>query len=103
MNKKYKKQVVEPDRVPATVEDTIPIQKIFEDGIFLVGRNLWSKTFEFSDVNYEVASKDAKEDMFLQYSAILNANQQIHTILLRSGTDCQYDSALFRKFYCICQ
>ena len=37
MNKKYKKQVVEPDRVPATVEDTIPIQKIFEDGIFLVG------------------------------------------------------------------
>ena len=73
MNKKYKKQVVEPDRVPATVEDTIPIQKIFEDGIFLVGRNLWSKTFEFSDVNYEVASKDAKEDMFLQYSAILNA------------------------------
>ena len=65
MNKKYKKQVVEPDRVPATVEDTIPIQKIFEDGIFLVGRNLWSKTFEFSDVNYEVASKDANMVFFL--------------------------------------
>ena len=37
-----KKQPVEQDRIPTTVEDTIPIQRIFEDGIMLVGRNLWA-------------------------------------------------------------
>ena len=67
-----KKQPVEQDRIPTTVEDTIPIQKIFEDGIMLVGRNLWAKTFRFTDINYEVASKDDKEAMFFAYSDILN-------------------------------
>ena len=67
-----KKQPVEQDRIPTTVEDTIPIQKIFEDGIMLVGRNLWAKTFRFTDINYEVASKDEKEAMFFAYSDILN-------------------------------
>ena len=67
-----KKQPVEQDRIPATVEDTIPIQRIFEDGIMLVGKNLWAKTFRFTDINYEVASKDEKEAMFFAYSDILN-------------------------------
>ena len=67
-----KKQPVEQDRIPTTVEDTIPIQKIFEDGIMLVGKNLWAKTFRFTDINYEVASKDEKEAMFFAYSDILN-------------------------------
>jgi type IV secretory pathway VirB4 component len=67
-----KKQPVEQDRIPATVEDTIPIQKIYEDGIMLVGRNLWAKTFRFTDINYEVASKEDKERMFFDYSEILN-------------------------------
>lgn len=67
-----KKQPVEQDRIPTTVEDTIPIQRIFEDGIMLVGRNLWAKTFRFTDINYEVASKDDKEAMLFAYSDILN-------------------------------
>ena len=67
-----KKQPVEQDRIPTTVEDTIPIQRIFEDGIMLVGKNLWAKTFRFTDINYEVASKDDKEAMFFAYSDILN-------------------------------
>ncbi len=67
-----KKQPVEQDRIPTTVEDTIPIQRIFEDGIMLVGRNLWAKTFRFTDINYEVASKEHKEAMFFAYSDIIN-------------------------------
>ena len=45
---------------------------ICEDGICLVGRNLWSKTFQFTDINYLVASGEDKEKMFLGYSDILN-------------------------------
>lgn len=39
---------------------------------FLVGRNLWSKTYRFTDVNYATASKEDKEGMFFAYSEILN-------------------------------
>jgi len=68
-----KKKVVEADKIPTTVEQAIPIQEIYEDGICLVGRNLWSKTFRFTDINYEVASREDKEKMFLGYSEILNS------------------------------
>ena len=70
---KRKSEKPEPDAVPTSVEQAIPIQGVFEDGIFLVGRNLWSKTFSFTDINYAVASKEDKEGMFLGYSEILNS------------------------------
>lgn len=63
----------EPDTIPTSVEQTIPIQGVFPDGIFLVGRNLWSKTFTFTDINYATASKEFKEEIFLAYSDILNS------------------------------
>ena len=68
-----KRKSAEPDKVPTSVEQAIPIQGVFEDGIFLVGRNLWSKTYRFTDVNYGVASGDDKERIFLGYSDILNS------------------------------
>lgn len=67
-----KQKSVEPDAIPTTVEQAIPILDAFEDGIFLVGRNLWSKTFRFTDANYATASKEDKEGMFFAYSEILN-------------------------------
>ena len=67
------KQKYEPDAVPTTVEEAIPLLGVCEDGICLVGRNLWSKTFRFTDINYSVASGEDKEGMFLGYSDILNS------------------------------
>lgn len=68
----HKQKTVEPDVIPTTVEQSIPIRDVCEDGIFLVGRNLWSKTYRFTDVNYATASKEDKEGMFFAYSEILN-------------------------------
>lgn len=68
----HKQKTVEPDAIPTTVEQAIPIRDVCEDGIFLVGRNLWSKTYRFTDVNYATASKEDKEGMFFAYSEILN-------------------------------
>ena len=70
--KKNKYQEIEKDKIPTSVDDTIPIERIFEDGVFLVGKNLWAKTYRFTDINYEVASKADKEKMFLAYCEILN-------------------------------
>ncbi|MBR3162110.1 MAG: ATP-binding protein [Bacilli bacterium] len=58
---------------PKGVQDIIPIKRIWKDGIFLVGKNTYSKTFRFTDINYAVASKEDKEEMFLDYSEILNS------------------------------
>lgn len=60
-------------RVPRSVQDIIPVKAIWEDGIFLVGKNKYSKSFKFLDINYAVASKEDKEAMFLDYSALLNS------------------------------
>ena len=60
-------------KVPKGVQDTVPIKAIFEDGIFLVGKNKYSKSFLFTDINYTVADKEDKEELFLKYSDLLNS------------------------------
>lgn len=58
--------------VPKSVQQAIPIRRIWPDGIFQVG-NKFSKSFRFSDINYAIASKADKTEMFLDYSDLLNA------------------------------
>lgn len=41
--------------VPKSVQSVIPIKTIWEDGIFLVGKNKYAKTFKFEDINYAVS------------------------------------------------
>ena len=59
--------------IPRSVQQAIPIQAIWKDGIFKVGKNKFSCTFKFVDINYQVASKEDKEAMFLEYSELLNS------------------------------
>lgn len=59
--------------IPKSVQDVIPINKIWKDGIFQVGKNKYSKSYRFTDINYAVASKSDKESMFLEYSELLNS------------------------------
>lgn len=58
--------------IPKSVQDAIPIQRVWPDGIFQVGSR-FSKTFSFTDINYSIASKEDKTAMFLDYSELLNA------------------------------
>lgn len=66
------KQDREKYAVPKRVQDTIPVTCIWNDGIFRAGGK-FSKTFRFSDINYMVASREDKEQMFLTYSELLNS------------------------------
>lgn len=59
-------------KVPRSVQQAIPIQQIWPDGIFQQGTK-FSKTFRFTDINYYIASKDNKTEMFLDYSELLNS------------------------------
>jgi len=73
------KQDREKFKVPRSVQQAIPIRSIWEDGIFLVGNarfigaNKYVKSFKFTDINYDVASCEDKEAMFLEYSELLNS------------------------------
>ncbi|MDR3729634.1 MAG: DUF87 domain-containing protein [Oscillospiraceae bacterium] len=58
--------------VPKSVQDTIPIRRLWPDGLFQFGGK-FSKTVRFSDINYAIASKEDKTSMFLGYSELLNA------------------------------
>ena len=67
------KQDKEKIKVPKFVQDIIPVKAIYEDGLFLVGKNKYSKSYKFLDINYAVASREDKEAMFLEYSELLNS------------------------------
>ncbi len=67
------KQDKEKFQVPRNVQDIIPVQTIYEDGIFQSGKNKFSKMFRFEDINYYVASNEDKKAMFLEYSELLNS------------------------------
>ena len=60
-------------KVPKSVQGAIPIKTIWNDGIFMVEKNRYSKCFKFTDINYAVASREDKEEMFLDYSELLNS------------------------------
>lgn len=66
------KQDKEKFKVPKSVQQAIPIRKIWPDGIFQV-ESKYSRTFRFTDINYSIASKADKTEMFLDYSELLNA------------------------------
>ena len=71
------KSIVKQDKerfaVPHSVRDVIPVQRIWSDGIFQVGKNKYSKTWRFTDINYQVASEADKDNMSRLYSDVLNS------------------------------
>jgi len=58
--------------VPRSIQQFIPIRRIWPDGIFQVG-NRFSKSYRFTDINYSVADPEEQEDMFYGYCDLLNA------------------------------
>jgi len=70
--RKIKQAEKEGLKIPKSVQQAIPIAKVYEDGIFKVGNN-YSKTMKFTDINYRVASKDDQMTMFMKYCDFINS------------------------------
>ena len=58
--------------IPRSVQQSIPIRRIYSDGIWQVG-NKHSRTWRFSDINYAAASEDERRHSFLAYGDVLNS------------------------------
>ncbi len=83
------------------VRELIPVDTVFEDGIFLSGGK-YSKVFMFSDVNYSVLSLEEKTEVFLRYSDILgsldsDAESRLSINLRQRDTDALGDILIPHK------
>ena len=74
MRKLFKGRSTERDafRIPRSVQQSIPIKRIYKDGIFRVSGR-FSKTWRFFDINYAVASPEKQMELFLGYCGVLNS------------------------------
>ncbi len=60
-------------RIPRTVQDLIPIDTVYPDGVFMAAPGKFTKTYRFDDINYAAASLPDRESAFMKYSAMLNS------------------------------
>ena len=96
-----RKRKKEHTRIPRSVQDAIPISTVYDDGLFRVGKNQYSRTYKFEDINYQVASEADKETMFERYCALLNsldsnATTKI-TINNRKLNQADFEKRIFMK------
>ncbi len=69
-------------KVPKRVQDVIPIQTIYDDGVFKLSENKFSMSFTFDDINYTAESEEAEVAILLKYSALLNSFDPYSTVKL---------------------
>lgn len=55
-----------------SAQDSIPYRHIFSDGICHVGDNLYTKTLQFGDINYQIAQNEDKTAIFESWCDFLN-------------------------------
>ena len=60
------------DGVPRTAQQSIPFDRMFQDGICRVGNDYYTKTIQFQDINYQLALQEDKTEIFEEWCAFLN-------------------------------
>lgn len=71
------KELKRPDeplfKTPKSVQQTIDVQRIAENGIFQLSNMRYSKTYRFKDINYVTSNHEEKEDIIEEYCKLLNS------------------------------
>ena len=52
------------DGVPRTAQQSIPFERMFQNGICRVGSDYYTKTIQFQDINYQLALQEDKTEIF---------------------------------------
>ena len=60
------------DGVPRTAQQSIPFERMFQNGICRVGSDFYSKTIQFQDINYQLALQEDKTEIFEEWCSFLN-------------------------------
>lgn len=59
--------------VPKRVQDMIPVNIIYDDGVFKCGERRFSRSWSFSDINYAVIGEEAETNALIKYAELLNS------------------------------
>jgi len=70
--KTQKRPVKRIGRGPQSAQQTIPYREMLKDGVCKVAENYYTKSIEYEDINYAVASSDDQAAIFDGYSFFLN-------------------------------
>ena len=57
---------------PQTVQQSIPYEQMYKDGICRVNSRFFTKTIGFQDINYQLSQNEDKEQIFDNYCTFLN-------------------------------
>ena len=58
--------------VPWTAQQSIPMQRMFEDGTCRVKPNYYTRTIQYQDINYQLAQQEDKTAIFEEWCSFLN-------------------------------
>ena len=84
------------DGTPRTAQQSIPFDRMFQDGICRVGQYYYTKTVQFQDINYQLALQEDKTEIFEEWCSFLNFfDSSIHFEL--SFMNMATDAAAFEK------
>ncbi|MGN0707472.1 MAG: VirB4-like conjugal transfer ATPase, CD1110 family [Faecalibacterium sp.] len=58
--------------IPRTAQQSIPFQRMFEDGTCRVRANYYTRTIQYQDINYQLAQQEDKTAIFEEWCSFLN-------------------------------
>lgn len=58
---------------PKSLQQTIEIMAVAENGIFEIAKNRYSKCYRFFDINYATTTEEEQTDLFERYCKLLNS------------------------------
>lgn len=58
--------------VPTSAQASIPFDRMFPDGICRVGKDFYTKTIQFQDINYQLAQQEDQTEIFEEWCSFLN-------------------------------
>ena len=67
-----KAQAERKSAVPRTAQQSIPMQRMFEDGTCRVKPNYYTRTIQYQDINYQLAQQEDKTAIFEEWCSFLN-------------------------------
>lgn len=86
--------------VPRTAQQSIPFQRMFEDGTCRVHSGYYTRTIQFQDINYQLAQQEDKTAIFEEWCSFLNFFDSSIRFEL-SFMDLSTDTESFERSICI--
>lgn len=78
-----------------TAQESIPVEKVFKDGICRVNGNYYTKTIKFNDINYQISSNEDKNTIFDSWCDFLNyfdSSVKFELSFININGDCTKDA-----------